>query len=127
MQHLFSSRVQVLRLSVTATDGVPTYAWGSVGGLTSVACRLDLTFMRPGKDLPMPVEAGKKPDRIGVMFFDKSKDIRVGDRVLCVSGPIEGTFEVRGSVDVAQSMAAGHHKEAAVTEVAQDVSDMDYS
>ena len=73
-----------------------------------IACRLDLLFTRPGKDAPMPLVAGRAPDRVGVLFCDMPADVnglplvKAGDRFQLVSGPIAGTFEVRTVPEIAQ-------------------------
>lgn len=88
-------------------------------------CRLDLTFVRPGKDQPAPIVAGRAPDRVGVCYFDLANDssgaplVRAGDRLECVSGPIFGTFEIRVIPDVAQDLIGAHHIEVQVCEVSQ--------
>jgi hypothetical protein len=88
-------------------------------------CRLDLTFLRPGKDQPAPVVAGRAPDRVGVCYFDPAPDangaslVRAGDRLQCVQGPIYGTFEIRLIPDVAQSLIGAHHIEVQIVEVSQ--------
>lgn len=119
MEHLFSSRVQVSRLTVSDGGGVPIYAFDVVPGLEAVPVRLDLNFLRPGKDQPPAAEAGRAPDRVGVMFASMGTDIRAGDRVRAVAGPVDGTFEIRVVPDVATDYASGHHVEVQVVEVTQ--------
>jgi hypothetical protein len=130
----YSSVCQVLRLS-TALDsgGGMTLAWNQVDTVVDhylnepglLQCRLDLTFLRPGKDQPAPVVAGRAPDRVGVCFFDPVPDaegasmVRAGDRLHCVSGPISGTFDIRLIPDVAQALTGAHHIEVQVIEVSQ--------
>lgn len=88
-------------------------------------CRLDLNFVRPGKDQPPAVVAGRAPDRVGVLFYDILTDdsgvpyIRAGDRIQCIAGPIFGTFEIRTIPDVAQDYTGAHHCEVQVVEVSQ--------
>jgi hypothetical protein len=82
-------------------------------------CRLDLGYIRQGKDQPPPVVAGRAPDRTGLMFFDRGNDIRAGDRVRCITGPVEGTFEIRAIPDVAQGFSIAHHMEVQIFEVAK--------
>lgn len=123
MRHLYSSRVEVTRLSVFDGGGYPVYRFEVVPGLESVPCRLDLNFLRMGKDqLPAP-EAGRVPDRVGIMFCDTTVGLRPGDRVHAVSGPVDGVFEIRVVPDVAVDYAAGHHVEVQVVEVAQQPTD----
>lgn len=88
-------------------------------------CRLDLQLVRPGKDQPAPIVAGRAPDRVGVCFFDLTNDtngaplVRAGDRLECVAGPVYGTFEIRIIPDVAQDLIGAHHVEVQVVEVSQ--------
>jgi hypothetical protein len=130
---LYTSVAQVQRLTATLSAGSGSLTWGDVtdaidpyapapGQLT---CRLDLQFIRPGKDQQMPLVAGRAPDRVGVLFFDCAADdsglplIKSGDRLVMVSGPIGGTFEIRIVPDVAQDMFGAHHMEVQVIEVSQ--------
>lgn len=127
MRHLYSSRVEVLRLNLDMTSGLPQQSWNKVPTIVDpylgvpgeMLCRIDVNFQRPGKDLPMPVVAGRAPDRVGLMFFDVAADIRAGDRVNCVAGPISGTFEIRVKADPAVNYASAHHMEVQIIEVAQ--------
>lgn len=129
MRHLFSSRVEVLRLSGTMTNGTPVLSWGRVQSTLDntlnapgeLMCRLDLNFVRPGKDQPMPIVAGRAPDRTGVMFYSVTDQVKAGDRVRCVSGPIIGTFEIRAIPDPAVDGLTAHHMEVQVIEVAQSL------
>jgi len=121
MQHLFSSTVSVSRLSVTDGGGVPLYSFDVVN--PSLRCRLDLNFLRPGKDQPAAPEAGRAPDRVGVMFCAVDADLRAGDRVKAVAGPVDGVFEIRVVPDVATDYSSGHHKEVQIVEVAQAFSE----
>lgn len=129
MRHLFNSRCEVLRLSGAMTNGTPVLTWAKVTGMVDarlgvpgeLMCRLDLNFVRPGKDQPMPVTAGRAPDRIGVMFCDATDTILAGDRVRCLSGPVSGTFEIRTIPDVAVDFASAHHVEVQVVEVSQTI------
>ena len=134
LRALYNSRVQVSRLvpTLTATGGM-SLVWTT---LTSVldptedlpgymSCRLDIGFIRPGKDQPAPLVAGRAPDRVGVVYYDPAVDangvplVLAGDRMLCVSGPIFGTFEIRIVPEVAQDFTGAHHVEVQVIEVAK--------
>lgn len=128
MRWLYSSRVEVLRLGMDMdADGIPSQTWDKIPSIVDLylgvpgelMCRIDLTFQRPGKDQPMPVVAGRAPDRLGVMFFDVTDEIRSGDRFRCISGPISGTFEMRVQADPAQDFGVAHHMEVQIVEVAQ--------
>ena len=125
MQHLYNTIVKVQRLQANYVDGSPTYAWvDEPGQLTNVHCRIDLNFIRIGKDAPMAVEAGKAPDRTGVVFYNNDVPIRAGDRLVCLPNdfgelPVSGTFEVRAIPDTASGYSSAHHIEVQVFEVNQ--------
>jgi hypothetical protein len=135
LRMFYTSTCKVLRAAETMTDGgAMVLSWNPVTtkidpGLTQpglLQCRLDLTFVRPGKDQPAPLVAGRAPDRTGVCYFDLGADqvtgipyVLAGDRLLCVAGPIFGTFEIRPIPDVAQDMIGAHHVEVQVIEVSQ--------
>jgi hypothetical protein len=125
---------QVLRLQpVLQAGGGMSVSWAALTDILDpyldtpgqLACRLDLQFTRPGKDAPMPLVAGRAPDRTGVMFCDMPTDvsglplIKAGDRFQMVSGPIAGTFEVRQVPEVAQDYIGAAHAEFQVIEVSQ--------
>lgn len=131
---LYRTTANVLRLvSSLGTDGGLTLTWGAVDAIVDpyldapgqLLCRLDLTFVRPGKDQPPAIVAGRAPDRVGVLFFDMLTDdsgtptVRAGDRIQCIAGPIFGTFEIRNIPDVAQDYIGAHHVETQVIEVSQ--------
>lgn len=130
----YTSVCQVLRLDpVLGASGGFTTSWGAVDDVVDpilgepglLKCRLDLLFVRPGKDQPMPIVAGRAPDRIGVCYYDLATDadnvplVLAGDRLKCVAGPIFGTFDIRVIPDVAQDMIGAHHIEVQVVEVSQ--------
>lgn len=129
MRHLFNQRVEVLRLAAVMTNGTPVLSWSKVTTILDPAlgvpgellCRLDLNFVRPGKDQPMPVTAGRAPDRIGVLFCGATDKILAGDRIRCLSGPVSGTFEIRTIPDQAIDFAAAHHIEVQVVEISQSL------
>jgi hypothetical protein len=132
----YTSTCQVLRLNpVLGAGGGMTTSWNALstvvdpvlGAAGLLKCRLDLLFVRPGKDQPAPLVAGRAPDRYGVCYFDLATDangiplVLAGDRLKCVAGPIFGTFEIRPIPDVAQDMIGAHHIEVQVTEVSQQL------
>ena len=134
MRMFYTSTVQVLRaVASVAAGGGMTYTWPAVPTVVDpvlnvpgqLQCRLDLTFVRPGKDQPAPLVAGRAPDRIGVCYFDLATDasgvplVVAGDRLNCIAGPIFGTFEIRPIPDVAQDLIGAHHVEVQVVEVSQ--------
>jgi hypothetical protein len=126
MRHLYNTRVEVSRLTVTMQSGAATQTWQKLDAIVDpyldvpgeMMCRIDLIFQRPGKDQPMPLVAGRAPDRVGLMFFDP---IITGDRFHILDGPVQGTFEIRTMPDPAQQFGMlAHHMEVQVIEVAQN-------
>jgi len=125
---LYHTRVDVLRLQLDMTNGIPQQTWQKLNTIVDpylgvpgeMLCRIDLQYQRPGKDQPMPVVAGRAPDRVGVMFFDPTDEIVSGDRFRCISGPIQGTFEIRAMPDPAAGFSLAHHMEVQIIEVAQN-------
>jgi hypothetical protein len=124
VDHLFASAVRIERMGLTASDGVASMDWVPVPGGEFVRCRLDLNFLRPGKDIaPAPV-AGKAPDRIGLMFCAMGTPLQAGDRIVTIpnaSGaePVSGTFEVRVIPDVVVGYSSAHHLEIQILETNQ--------
>lgn len=127
MRHLFASRVEVIRLTGQMNNGVPSLSWNKVddildarlGTAGELMCRLDLNFLRPGKDQPAPLVAGRAMDRIGVMFYSADDQLRANDRIRCIAGPVKGTFEIRNNPDPAVDYSQAHHFEVQIIEVAQ--------
>jgi hypothetical protein len=134
LRMFYTSICQVKRMDpVYGETGAMALTWNNVSTIVDpvlnvaglLQCRLDLSFLRPGKDQPAPIVAGRAPDRVGVCYFDLASDgngaplVTAGDRLECVSGPIFGTFEIRLIPDVAQSLAWAHHIEVQVIEVSQ--------
>jgi hypothetical protein len=131
---MYRSVVQVLRLSSTLqAGGGMSVSWAPITDVVDrmlgtpgmLRCRLDIGFLRPGKDQFAPLVAGRAPDRVGVAYYDPVVDgssnplVKAGDRLQCVSGPIFGMFEVRVIPDVAQDFIGANHVEVQVIEVAQ--------
>lgn len=123
MEHLFSSVVVVQRLQKTrGEDGVTETSWtNQAPPLDSIKCRLDLNFLRPGKDAPPAYEAGVAPERVGVMFCKAGLPLRAGDRIVALSGPVSGYFEIKAIPDVALDYSSGHHIEVQIFETVQDL------
>lgn len=122
MDHLFSSVIKVQRLIRTRVDGVTEMSWVDQGApLNAVRCRLDLNFLRPGKDIPPAQEAGVAPDRIGVMFCRATNALRAGDRIVTVSGPVTGVFDIKVIPDIAVDYSAAHHIEVQIVETVQSL------
>lgn len=119
MNHLFSSKVDVYRLHTVGINGIPSYDYRKV--LSQVSCRLDIGFLRPGKDQPMASENGRAPDRVGVMYCSPDVPLKPADRITAVTGPITGTFEIKVIPDKAVDFSSVHHIEVQVVEVAQQL------
>lgn len=134
--HLFNSVVRAEEQGLSVSNGLAETSWQPVDDpmLAALPCRLDLNFLRPGKDiLPAPV-AGKAPDRVGIMFTYAHAPLKAGMRVTAIPDPeypdipipVKGTFEIRVVPDVAIDYASAHHIEVQVVEVAQEP-DEDFS
>lgn len=122
MDHLFASVVKVQRLTRTRTDGVTKMEWlDQPAPLNAIRCRLDLNFLRPGKDVPPAYEAGTAPDRVGVMFCRANNALRAGDRIVTVSGPVSGVFDLKVIPDIAVDFSSAHHIEVQVIESVQNL------
>ncbi len=128
MRHLYNCRVAVDEISGALVNGTPVLTWVQLatnldtylpGTQGELMCRLDLQFMRPGKDAPMPIVAGRAPDRVGLMFFDTAAAVRAGQRIRVLAGPVTGVFEIRTTPDPAVDMSTAHHMEVQIIEVAQ--------
>jgi hypothetical protein len=140
MQHLYPSAFRVERLQlVRVEDGVPYTDWAQATStdqnendmLQFLMGRLDLMFVRPGKDIPLAPEAGKAPDRMGVLFTFPYAPIRAGDRIVAIPNmrgkiPVKGTFEIRPKPDEAQGYDDTNHLEVQVIEVGQDLSEIQW-
>lgn len=125
MEHLFPSVVQVTQLSLEPTPGgrmkmtrVP------VKGLGKMRCRLDLQFLRPGRDTPPAAVAGAIPDREGIMFCKYSPLLKAGMQVTTIPDRrglevVQGVFEIREIPDVALDFSTAHHIEVKVIESVQ--------
>ena len=135
MFHLFNSVVRVERLQLVTTDGVAEMDWAQATDpdpnaaemLKYLECRLDMNFLRPGKDILPAPEAGKAPDRIGIMFTYPYAPIKAGDRIVAIPNregktPVRGTFEVRVMPDEAIDFSDQHHIEVQIIESNQNLS-----
>jgi hypothetical protein len=121
LRGLLVHRADILRLEVANVAGAPDVSWKTVA--KDVRLRMDLNFLRPGKDSGWVPEAGRSPDRSGVAFFLTSADVRSGDRIKMTKGPT-GTFLVDGAVDdPTDRTGEPHHIECGVTEVAKALGD----
>lgn len=115
----FRHTFNLLRNVQTSVDGTPAYTWQKQNA-TPIKGRLDLTFQRFGKDVPWTPEAGRPPDRNGVLFCSANLDIRPQDRVQMLSGPYAGIImAVEGVNDLVPTMSKVSHWELGVKEVQQ--------
>lgn len=121
MEHLYASLVKAQQTQTVVEDGMASVQWVDVPGVPPFRCRLDLTFIRPGKDIPPAQEAGVVQDRIGVLFCSAAIPLRAGYRIVTLEGPIVGTFDIRAIPDVAIGFAAGHHIEVQIIETPQQL------
>jgi hypothetical protein len=109
-------RAAVLRLQSTVSDGAPSYDWTTV--IPNLQCLLDLAYMRRGKDQAWVQEAGRAPDRNGVLFVEPGTGIRSGDRIRITSpADMVGTYVLDGAIDLATADGQLNHLEIGVTEV----------
>ena len=127
MIHLLNSVVAVYRQSAVREGGKSRIVWVLQDSpLDAVPCRLDLTFVRRGKDMPSPTVTAAPPDRMGVLFFPYWIDLKPADHLVAIPNargeiPISGKFEIRAVPDVAQGFSSAHHKEVQVFEISQSV------
>jgi hypothetical protein len=127
MKHLYSSTVEILESTTTVVDGARVQAWLKSSAVFDpmcapgeMKCRLDLIFLRPGKDAPAPIVAGRTPDRTGVMYCNFTPSLKGGQIVRVISGPFAGaSFMLKMRPDEAQAFSGTHHIEVQVNEVAQ--------
>jgi hypothetical protein len=127
MRHLFASTVEILESVTDVVDGARVQTWAKSGAVFDptcaageMKCRLDLIFLRPGKDAPAAVVAGRTPDRTGVMFCSYTPSLRGGQIIRVISGPFTGSsFLLKMRPDEAQAFSGTHHIEVQVNEVAQ--------
>lgn len=126
IRHLYVSRAEVHRLRTTIVNGSMKNEWSKLTEIVDprlgvpgeLMCRLDLNFVRPGKDQPSPLVAGRAIDRVGVLFCDATPNLLAGDWLKFVVGPITGTFELKATPDGAIDFSNVHHFEVQVSEVA---------
>lgn len=127
-----NSRISVRRLVSEVADGAPSYVWRTVndqigtGDSRGLKVRCEPGFLRPGKDQPMAVEAGKTPPRVGLLWAPTNCGLLDGDRVTFVPNdqgqtPVQGTFELRVPPDEMIGYSRAHHIEVQIIEVATGV------
>lgn len=131
----YVSLVQVMRLKNKVSKGTASLTWTTLVDVIDpfvdipgqMMCNLQLGFIRRG-DLPMPLTAGAAAQRQGVAYFDAAINpdtnepyVLAGDRLYCIGGPIQGTFEIRSVPQAAVSFGGVHHVETQVWEVAKSL------
>jgi hypothetical protein len=127
MRHLFASTVEVIEATTLVVDGARVASWQkSTKSFDStmqpgiMKCRLDLIFMRPGKDAPAPITAGRSPDRVGVMMCSYTPSLQGGQIIHVIDGPFTGSyFSLKVRPDEVQDYSSTHHIEVQVTETNQ--------
>lgn len=125
MDHLFSSVVKVTELKMTPKPG-GTFRMErvTVPGLAKMRCRIDLQFLRPGKDTPSAAVAGAIPDREGIMFCRYTPKLKAGMQIETIPDRrgfqvVQGVFEIKEMPDVALDFSSAHHIEVKVIESVQ--------
>jgi|SRR3954463_16467274 len=127
MRHLFSCTVEILQSITDVIDGARVQSWSKSSASFDptcapgeMKCRLDLTFLRPGKDQPAPIVAGRTPDRTGIMYCSNTPELKGGQIIKVIKGPYLGSsFLLKMRPDEAQDFQGSHHIEVQVFEVAQ--------
>lgn len=127
LRSMYSSVVEIYENRMAIVNGSMTASWQKItsmadpvhGILGEMQCRADLGFLRPGKDAPSPIVAGRAPDRVGVLVCDPTPFLKAGQRIRFKSGPYTGTFELKTWPDPAADLSAVHHLEVQIVEVAQ--------
>ncbi len=127
MRHLFNSKVEILEAFTDVVDGARVASWSKstanfdpVCGPGEMKCRLDLIFLRVGKDVPQPIQSGRSPDRTGVLYCSYTPSLRGGQIIRVIDGPFTGaSFLLKMRPDEAQNFKGTHHIEVQVFEVNQ--------
>lgn len=139
MDHLFNSALRVERMTMTVEDGVASMGYAQATDpdpvlndmLQFLPARIDMNFVREGKDALPAVVAGRAPDRVGVLFTYGYAPLRAGDRLVAIPNergqiPVPGNFEIRAMPDVAQDFNGGHHIEVQVIETGQELNESNW-
>ena len=125
MDHLFASVVKVTEMRLTPQPGGRMRMERVVvPGLAKMKCRIDLQFLRPGKDTPPAVVAGSIPDREGIMFCRYTPKLMAGMQIETIPDArgnevVKGVFEIKEIPDVAVGFGSAHHIEVKVIESVQ--------
>lgn len=113
---LLSHRCDLYDIVSTDNDGSPLASYQKIND-RPIRCRVDLSFSRPGKDSLWMGTAARVEDRMGVMFFMLDAPLKAGMRAVMTKGPVEGVFQLKGSIDVVAGFNTGSHIEVGVMEV----------
>lgn len=126
MRTLFNSTATIARLDPVVSDGKMTATYPTVNDIVdpflgipgTMKCRIDVFHQRPGKDAPIPIEAGRAPDRTAIMYCSVTPNLKAGDYVTMTDGPYVGSrWLIKTVPDVAQNMKIGHHIEVQIIEI----------
>ena len=102
-------------LTTTDSDGSPVTSYVKVN-IKPIPCRIDLNFIRQGKDPLWMPSVARPEDRIGVMFFLPTTNLKAGIRAKITKGP-KGIFQLKGAIDEAWDYDSLDHFEVGVAEV----------
>lgn len=127
LRGMYAYTVEVYETQITVEKGSMKTSWVKIDEIIDpilnvpgeMKCRIDWGFLRPGKDAPSPIVAGRAPDRVGVMAFDYTPHVKGGHRIRIKEGPMTGTYELKSHPDPAVGYGSVHHLEVQVVEVAQ--------
>ncbi len=133
MRHLFNSVFRAERSGISQSDGIADLGWVPAGTtddekamLSWIQGRMDLQFVRQGKDAPIAIQAGEAPERSGVFFCGPEYQgvLKAGMRLVSIPNaigqePVQGVFDIRAIPDVAIDFAFAHHIEVQVFEMIQ--------
>ena len=134
MDHLYNSAFRVERMQLSVEGGVATMGYAQATDddpalndmLRYLRARLDMNFIREGKDVLPAQVAGRAPDRVGVLLTYAYAPLKAGDRLVAIENekgriPVPGTFDIKVIPDIAQGFADGHHLEVQVIETGQEL------
>lgn len=126
MRHLYSSKVRVIHLVSDIQAGAATTEWQTRTEILDpycepgyMWCRIDLQFVRLGRDQLVFTNEGVMPDRFGTLYNDPTDFLDKGNKIVCVEGPVSGTFEINAKPDLIQNYRIIHHSEVQIVESSQ--------
>lgn len=112
---LLVHRCDLYDLQTSDRDGSPVTTYVKVNPFP-IPCRIDLNFIRSGKDAMWLPSVARPEDRTGVMFFLPSAPLKAGIRAKITRGP-KGIFQLKGAIDEAWDFDSLDHLEVGVAEV----------